>query len=1076
MIDERVLISELSRSGPDQLLARIAKADRDEQRVYQIYFGPEQYAALQRLAMRSAALRGAPPKGNVVVLHGIMGGDLTLFNTDGQSRIWVDVLHLMGGQFDRLSLDDVSGLSLRDVRASGIYMKFYATQIASLSQDWTVRPFFYDWRRDVRQAADDLARNIDSWFGPAAPVHLVAHSMGGLVARSFLDRHPERWKSMADEKLEKGGRLVMLGTPNYGSFAIPRLLFGRNDVLDVLIKINLAHLLDRSFFINIIRTFTGAYQMLPVRAKLDGLDCLYRSATYSSAQVRQEHLDGAEDFQREIADSIDRARMVYVAGYNRLTFAGIANPDALGIDNGYTVTMRGDGTVPHVLGLIDGVKTYYVDEEHSKLPGNDRVCRAMTELLETGSQRDETNLYRGLAANIRGLQQEDQAALLAAEAERRRIREDRATVLSSRLQSRGNVGDAAVISPEEQALADLLMTHEAVPRGPGTPPDGSPPLSHGDEAAPTAPVFPVSLRVALRVGNIENISLDSGGELPIDAVAVGHYVGVRPSGAEWLLDAAISPYWMAASPPCSNVLLQFHERGIFRGTLGQPFFLPDPRPGHEHVLLAIMGMGPIGGFGIPELAVVVRELTYSLPQLGKAHLATVLIGSSRDNLTIPDALHAFLIGVQRTLTEAVQGNTPRLKQVTLVARRKEAAVDIARALSTEAECWRGRGFTIDVDIPQELTRSAESDRTELRGAEPVRIALEVDGASMRIAAFTNSASVPERDVRLNSTRLQDLSRQLIDETDTRRRLQLGQYLLMYLFPQDIRGGLTGTLPIVLSCNNAAAQIPWELAALRPESAIGSAVDQPYLGLLRGITRQLRTSIAPTPEPPPPAAKNLRILLVADTCREHPLPGAQREADTLMELFRKINQANVSRGRKEYIQCTSLTGPANASLLNVLLEINTSDPYDVMHYAGHCFYDREHPEKSGYLFSDGDCLTADDLQRVDHVPKFIFSNACESGVLPSRVDQASSAMAPTFAEAFFGRGVANFVCTAWPIEDDDACRFAVTLYSCLLGLDDDPDLMWRAMRAARQSIVGDQIARHTWGAYQHYGNPYFRLFR
>jgi pimeloyl-ACP methyl ester carboxylesterase len=1074
VIDERALISELSRSSPDQLLARIAMADRDEQRVYQIYFGPEQYASLQRLAMRSAALRGAPSKGNVVVLHGIMGGELTLFNTDGQSRIWVDILHLMAGQFDRLSLDDVSGLSLRDVRPSGIYMKFYATQIASLSQDWTVRPFFYDWRRDVRQAADDLARNIDSWFGPAAPVHLVAHSMGGLVARSFLQRHPERWKSMADEKLEKGGRLVMLGTPNYGSFAIPRLLFGRNDVLDVLVKINLAHLLDRSFFINIIRTFTGAYQMLPVRAKLAGLDPLYRSTTYAAAQVRQEHLDSAEDFQREIAGAIDRARMVYVAGYNRLTFSGITNPGALALDSGYTVTMRGDGTVPHVLGQIDGVKTYYVDEEHSKLPGNDRVCRAMTELLQTGSQRDETNLYFGLAANIRGLEQEDQAALLAAEAERRRIREDKASVLASRLQSRGAVDGAAVISPEEQALADLLMTHEADGRGPGAPPEGSPPSAA--EGIPTASVFPVSLRVALRVAKIEDITPGSGGKLPIDALAVGHYLGVRPSGAEWKLDAAISPYWAVASPPCSNVLVQFHERGIFRGTLGQPFFLPDPRPGHEGVLLAIMGMGQIGGFGIPELAVVVRELTYSLAQLGKAHLATVLIGSSRDNLTIPDALHAFLVGVQRTLIEAAQGNTPRLEQITLVARRPDAAVEIARALSTEAECWRGRGFTIDVDVPQELAPSLESDRADARDVEPVRIALEIEGPSLRIAAFTKSASVPERDVRLNSIRLLDLSRQLIDETDPKRRLQLGQYLLMYLFPQDIRGGLTGNLPIVLSCNNAAAQIPWELAALRPESAIGAAGDQPYLGLLRGVTRQLRTTMAPPPEPPPPAARNLRVLLVADTCREHPLPGAQREADTLMGLFRKINQANVSRGRKEFIQCTSLTGPANATLLNALLEINTSDPYDVMHYAGHCFYDREHPEKSGYLFSDGDCLTADDLQRVDHVPKFIFSNACESGVLPSRADQASSAMAATFAEAFFGRGVANFVCTAWPIEDDDACRFAVTLYSGLLGLDDSPDMMWLAMRTARQSIVGEQTARHTWGAYQHYGNPYFRLFR
>ena len=166
-----------------------------------------------------------------------------------------------------------------DVRSSGIYMKFYATQLASLAGDWNVRPFFYDWRRDIRLAADDLARSIDSWFGPSSPVHLVAHSMGGLVARSFMQRHPERWKSMAEPTLQKGGRLVMLGTPNYGSFAIPRLLFGHNDVLDVLSKINIAHFFDRSFFLKVLTTFVGAYQMMPVRAKLGGLDVLYQSST-----------------------------------------------------------------------------------------------------------------------------------------------------------------------------------------------------------------------------------------------------------------------------------------------------------------------------------------------------------------------------------------------------------------------------------------------------------------------------------------------------------------------------------------------------------------------------------------------------------------------------------------------------------------------------------------------------------------------------------------------------------------------------------------------------------------------------
>ena len=69
-------------------------------------------------------------------------------------------------------------------------------------------------------------------------------------------------------------------------------------------------------------------------------------------------------------------------------------------------------------------------------------------------------------------------------------------------------------------------------------------------------------------------------------------------------------------------------------------------------------------------------------------------------------------------------------------------------------------------------------------------------------------------------------------------------------------------------------------------------------------------------------------------------------------------------------------------------------------------------------------------------------------------------------------------------------FALTLYAGLLGYEDDaadkPDLrperreagakrMFEAMRDARLAIARTADGRTTWGAYQHYGNPYYRFF-
>jgi CHAT domain-containing protein len=227
-------------------------------------------------------------------------------------------------------------------------------------------------------------------------------------------------------------------------------------------------------------------------------------------------------------------------------------------------------------------------------------------------------------------------------------------------------------------------------------------------------------------------------------------------------------------------------------------------------------------------------------------------------------------------------------------------------------------------------------------------------------------------------------------------------------------------------------------------------------------------LAPPPEPPPPVGKTLRVLLVADGCREHPLPGAQKEAENLLQLFERVT--NNPTGNR--VEVTALVGPAQATPLDVLLHLSENPPFDMVHYAGHCFFNQQHPEKSGFLFTGGNVLTANDLERIDRTPKFIFANACESGVLPSRPDLSSPQLPAAFAEAFFKKGVANYIWTAWPVGDDAALQFSLELYKYLLGDGTAPLEIYQAMKLARQKIV----ASNTWGAYQHYGNPNFRLMR
>jgi hypothetical protein len=231
-----------------------------------------------------------------------------------------------------------------------------------------------------------------------------------------------------------------------------------------------------------------------------------------------------------------------------------------------------------------------------------------------------------------------------------------------------------------------------------------------------------------------------------------------------------------------------------------------------------------------------------------------------------------------------------------------------------------------------------------------------------------------------------------------------------------------------------------------------------------------------------------VLVVADPAEDAPLPGARREGVAVVELLQAFNAAWGSSGN--VVEVDALIGHVEATRTNVL-RLLMGRTYDAFHYAGHCFFDPKDPAASGLLFSGGQVISAHEMRRIDRVPKFVFLNACESGIVPSGLIEGTAGyrpgMAPSFAEAFFERGVSNFVCTAWPVEDRAATAFSQQLYRRLLGLDEPkpdrlspvlPQVMHRAMQAARLSLArpgslaGGAL---TWGAYQHYGSPDFAFF-
>ena len=327
---------------------------------------------------------------------------------------------------------------------------------------------------------------------------------------------------------------------------------------------------------------------------------------------------------------------------------------------------------------------------------------------------------------------------------------------------------------------------------------------------------------------------------------------------------------------------------------------------------------------------------------------------------------------------------------------------------------------------RDLRRSLESAHSDT-AVEPIRLTIRLQGDTFEFAAMTEEASIPQRITQINPQLVDEANNLLPAASDIAVQLDRGNLIGRLLLPQDLREAIVRPgVPLVATVDATTARIHFEMIALASASQAKCLDLDLFLGTACRLTRQLRTGFAPLPEPPILSGRALRVLVVADPAADAPLPGAQEEGESVAAIFEEL-------GRTSEVEVVRLFGPGEATRVAVLDQL-INHRFDILHYCGHCFFNAADPPRSGWLFNADPqyVLTAHELSRIDRVPRFVFSNACESGITPDRASARSALLAPSFAEAFFARGVSNFVCTAWPVDDAAALAFARRLYRGLLG--------------------------------------------
>ncbi|MFO1435028.1 MAG: alpha/beta fold hydrolase [Gammaproteobacteria bacterium] len=802
-------------------------------------FEADELAKLRRLARNARRLRARTPVlGNVIFLHGITGADLCSIDRGGdRSDVWVSVPGLIVGRIERLQLaaDGVRNfLPAYRVEPTGLNHRYYAQAVLTLRARWNVVPFAYDWRKDMDVSADALSELIKSKFS-GQPVHLVAHSMGGLVARNFIRRHRALWKSMADENHVSGGRLIMLGTPNYGSFAIPQVMSGTDTLLSWLALLDLRHNLPE--LLAITNSFVGTYQLLPAPSKLPPtLQSLYQRDTWGSiAGVSQAHLKRAFDFHFDLeqAQTIDPTRMVYIAGCRQVTPSGCSVVSRGDFD--YQQTEDGDGRVTHVLGLLKDVPTYYVDEAHGDLARNEAVLAAVDEVLQSGRTSNlPATVLRGVARGVRGPR--DRRVVLE--------RQFGADIRRVSALVRASTKPEKALNLEDQKLVAAAIASAAM--GGSRDVSGKKVGNSRTLAAPRLRPQPkLPLQVRLRWGDITAV------RSPM--IVVGHYRGVPPVNAIGAVDRKLDG-WI-------NLAVR---QGMIAGSLGETFLIPTRgRLPAEAVMVA--GMGDAGEFTYDSLHVLMANVAIGAAGLRLEKLTTLLVGWGEGNLDGDSALRGQLEGIGSGLAQfrdEQEGRLPCLHELELVELKAHKFLELCVRLQDLAKADALGSVKLQFTVPStrviaqaerwqaQLNRSnARQTKAGARAIQPgatlpdVRLAVERaagDPGLFRFAALSQKAVVPVREVRVNNDYVQGATEALQNAVSRTDQEKYGRLLYTYLMPEDFQDLIDGEAPIRLIVDSSTAGLPWEMACYSSRRARRSLR---WLGLDQQLSRQFRTLLS-----------------------------------------------------------------------------------------------------------------------------------------------------------------------------------------------------------------------------------------
>ncbi|HRP89972.1 MAG TPA: CHAT domain-containing protein [Edaphocola sp.] len=960
-----------------------------------------------------------------ILIPGIMGSTLQ----DSKNDIWVNLSRIaQGDMVNNLKIDDP------DITPSGAIAKYYMDMGKFLQEKNDLRVFAFDWRKSLKDAASSLKEVIELYLKYNQPITIVAHSMGGLVAKHLMFLYPDLWNQFKEGLQNK---LILLGTPWKGSHLIMEVLTGHSSRLKLLGRMDLPHLM--STLLKEVARYPGVLELLPLDtsgftdeslknelpiAQFKGYDDkafwdAIRKYAPLAVQVDQGFQTTIKNFINRVngegikyseftLSEDDKKKVFYIAGQDDTVFGcKIKNGFFKGKHLVYLSTPKGDGSVTWDLGIPKELPTeqvFYSRINHTDLSNDKLIFNAVSDIIEKGTTdklpHEAPEVRSGMA--IKEISQIDS------------------------------------IAADDNELMDLMF---------GTKP----------KTAKNLPLLE-PLQVSVLNGDLKYSNFP---------IMLGHFKGDNLFSAEKALDNYLK-----------GKLSERHRLGYYPNEIIESEITYQASGQPKGAL--IIGLGRQNDLTAYRLALSVERAVikyafffrdnYELAknkQYAKG-ISAILIGSSFGGLPVENCVQAIISGVQKAndcivgiqkglepirFLEFVDYYEDKAQQCYLSLKKLESDYNQnnIKVLKFESGIGNMKRIVLNDNASWWHTISTATQYLDEKETNPIGLLHNMSDGKARVEQ-SNVCS----DLKVASFLTEQFSE------SARWDYKLSKTLFELLIPNNFKSVLKNQNNIIWKMDEYAAQFPWEMFHDYIDDR--NMQNQIPTFVNTGFIRQFITDhyrVQPT------MVDQRKALVVGEPDYSNTqfvsLPGAAQEARLVSQII-SSNRYDVQTLIHE-----------RAS--NIIKEL-FSDAYRIVHFAAHGIYEKIVEDgneriRAGVVLGDGLFLEPCTLNQLSAIPEFIFINCCYSGtIVPSdeKYYKHRPHLAANIGTQLIEMGVKAIVITGWAVDDVAANTFAEAFYNYMFeGYE-----FGQSVKLARRKCYEKHANTNTWGAYQCYGDPYFKL--